>query len=712
MADIHKVLGYFKGVKSVGENQWKAFSPLRRERNRSLSIKHIPSEDRILLHDFGDHEMKGPEIISAAGGSIEDIQPRKENRPLQWWEKDLQAEYRYIDENNHYLYSKLRYPTEDGGKDILYARIIDGNYDKGKGNAEHTLYNLLALLGAINKGFTVYFTEGEKDVDTLKRNGLTATTAGGVDDWKKDFARFFIGASVVVLADNDDPGKKFADKVMKALAPVAYRRKIVFTSLQPGGDVTDYLEEGHTKEEFLQLVEEEPWHYASWIDVTGKDKRKVNVGILAEEVLNRNSIILARNPGTNADLLYWYLNGRYTLMSDAQVIGKVKRYIPTAMTSPNTLKNVSALIKYGADAREYDDLNANETFINLRNGLFDFREKKLEQHSPNVFSSIQLNCNYDPKAVPVRWLNFIDDLCRDEDGEVDNHMVAVIGEWVGLILSPIYGFRIKKSLVLFAPEGNTGRSVFLSVISKLIGTENVANVSFQDMGSSRWATGRAFGKRLLNVGDQGSESIDDSSVFKQLTGGDMVSAEFKGLQGFDYTFRGMVVAACNSLPTFKDDKGNHMADRLMFLHCRNVIPSEKRDPQLIDKLEAELDGIFLWAMEGLSRFIANGWRFTPCDSAESLMTDYRKRYDTLYSFLDERCEVTGNKSDYIRKTDFETMYKVYCATIDFKPIAKVNIPQRAAALGIILATLDGNKVYRGVKLKAFYHVEDAEPYEK
>ena len=690
MSDINKVLSAFNGVKSTGSNKWQAFCPNHDDKKRSLSITHLPSEDKILLCCFAGCDTI--DVLTAAGLEWSDLMPVREEKPLQEWQIGLEAEYPYHNVKGEYLYSKLRYK----GKVIRYGRTNGDTFLPGKGE-ESTLYRLPEIVKAIRSGRTVYITEGEKDVDTLRRIGLTATTAGSVSDWKPHYADYFIGADVVLLPDNDEPGRKLMSQINRDLAPVAFKRRTILTSEAEKGDVTDWIEEGHSRGDLLRLVSETEPDYPAWMPLDGK-KRKVNAGLLADTILLRNNIIVVRNPGTNSDIVFWFEDGVYRQKSEAEVIAKVSPYLPAALSNPTVLKNVAAMIRFSAEAHSFDDVNREERFINVQNGLLDIRSGKLQEHSPEIIGTIQLSCKYDENTNAPLWENFIKDICSDEDGAPDQQMIDMLQEWAGMIISPIHGYRLKKSLILFSPQGNTGKTVFLKVISFLLGIRNIANVSFQELGSSRWATGRAFGKRLLAVGDQSAEAIDSSSIFKQLTGGDLVSAEFKGLQGFDYQFTGVVVAACNALPVFTDDKGNHVSERLQFVPFRHVVATDDRDPDLADKLCRECDGIFRWALEGLQRLLRNKLRFTRCDISDALMNEYRKRYDTLYAFTQDRCVLTGNRSDHVRKTSFEEAYLSYCAEMDFTPLAKRNIQHRAAGIGISAGTAGGIAVYRGVVL--------------
>jgi Protein of unknown function (DUF3987) len=81
----------------------------------------------------------------------------------------------------------------------------------------------------------------------------------------------------VVIPDNDAPGRKYADTVAQDLLRVAKSVKVVhLPDLPESGDLTDWLDLGHTPEEFFTVVEEteiyapeeeEPWPEPTPIEV-------------------------------------------------------------------------------------------------------------------------------------------------------------------------------------------------------------------------------------------------------------------------------------------------------------------------------------------------------------------------------------------------------------------------------------------------------------
>jgi AAA domain-containing protein len=116
-------------------------------------------------------------------------------------------------------------------------------------------YRLPELIEAIGLGKTIYVVEGEKSADALTARGYASTCSpGGAGKWPEHFAQHFQSADVLILADNDIPGRKHADRVLASLEPVAGSVRIIhIPGLIAGGDVWDYLAAGGDPERIATM---------------------------------------------------------------------------------------------------------------------------------------------------------------------------------------------------------------------------------------------------------------------------------------------------------------------------------------------------------------------------------------------------------------------------------------------------------------------------
>jgi len=144
-----------------------------------------------------------------------------------------------------------------------YRRVGDGLWKKGLNGMAQVLYNLPELIDGVRARKPIYHLEGPKDVETAReRLGVVSTTSGGTNSWRSSYREHYIGAEVAIIPDNDKPGRKYSTEVARDIAAVARSVKVVdLPGLEEGGDLTDWLDAGHTKQEFFAAVEKASAHH-------------------------------------------------------------------------------------------------------------------------------------------------------------------------------------------------------------------------------------------------------------------------------------------------------------------------------------------------------------------------------------------------------------------------------------------------------------------
>jgi len=100
--------------------------------------------------------------------------------------------------------------------------------------------------------------EGEKDVHTLESWGLVASCNPGGSGSSHLYAKwleYFRGRNIVILPDNDEPGRKHAAIVASALFNAAASVCVLeLPELPARGDVTDWWNAGGTAEQLKELL--------------------------------------------------------------------------------------------------------------------------------------------------------------------------------------------------------------------------------------------------------------------------------------------------------------------------------------------------------------------------------------------------------------------------------------------------------------------------
>jgi putative DNA primase/helicase len=169
--------------------------------------------------------------------------------------------YDYIDVNGVLLFQVCRLDPKD-----FRQRRPDpdkpGKWLWKMAGIQRVIYRLPEVVAAIADGHMIFVVEGEKAADALRRLGVTATCSpGGANKWRQEYAAAFTGADVVILPDNDEPGRQHAEMVASSLRSIKDPprvRVLNLPDLPKKGDVADWLAAGGNAAELQRLVEATP----------------------------------------------------------------------------------------------------------------------------------------------------------------------------------------------------------------------------------------------------------------------------------------------------------------------------------------------------------------------------------------------------------------------------------------------------------------------
>ena len=169
------------------------------------------------------------EVITELGDSLGVDRPERSARA------GILVTYGYHDEDGTLLFEVVRKP---GKKFSQRQPNGQGGWDWNLRGVRRVLYHLPELLARPTE--VVYLAEGEKDCDRLASLGLLATTnPGGAKKWRPAYTDVLVGRDVVILGDNDEPGRLHADRAAKSLLGRASSvRVVMFPELGPKADVS------------------------------------------------------------------------------------------------------------------------------------------------------------------------------------------------------------------------------------------------------------------------------------------------------------------------------------------------------------------------------------------------------------------------------------------------------------------------------------------
>ncbi len=235
-----------------GANGWQTHCPAHTDSHPSMSLRE-GDDGKVLFHCHAGCEQ---EDVSQAlkdrdlWQSRANTQGAYSSRPPR---SELVEAYSYLDEKGKLLFQSCRYFPKTFRLRKPYGQ---GGWEYSIKGVELIPYNLPEVI----KAEVVFIVEGEKDCINLKNQGVIAScNPMGALKWRKEYNRYFKGKQVIILPDNDDPGRKHADSVARHLHGTAALVKIIeLPGLPEKGDISDWLAAGGTVEELQQLAENTP----------------------------------------------------------------------------------------------------------------------------------------------------------------------------------------------------------------------------------------------------------------------------------------------------------------------------------------------------------------------------------------------------------------------------------------------------------------------
>lgn len=339
------------------------------------------------------------------------------------------------------------------------------------------------------------------------------------------------------------------------------------------------------------------------------------------------------------------------------------------------------------------DSSANTKYLNLPDGLLNWRTGRLRKHSPKVASLARIPVEWDPDATCPH----INDWVREV---IPADCIELFYEIAGYML--YNGNPLHKAILLHG-TGRNGKGAMLRLLGRLAGAANVSALTPQSLDENRFAAAELRGKLANLVGDVDPRIFKATERFKQATGGDLMEAERKYGHPFTFTCRALMVAAFNSYPRSADSTEGFFS-RWVVLPFTGYFPAGVAEPSVEDKMHdpAELRGLLVEAVEGLRRVMGRGEFKTP-ESVKREMRTFREAADPVRAFMSDAM-VPG---DHVRRTDVYDAWAAWALANGHEVGSARRLYERlpGAALDVLGVQAEegkshGERVFRGVGVAA------------
>jgi len=422
---------HVKNLKHTGSGQWMGLCPFHDDTRPSLSIE--PAEG--LFNCFG---------CGAKGNARQFAERLGISPPESGLNKEPEAVYDYRDEKGRLLFQAVRFP----GKDFKQRQPNgNGSWVWNLRGVRRVLYRLNELQGRK----TVYAVEGEKDADRLWSLGIPATTSpGGAENWRDEYTEQLKAAGierVVILPDNDEPGRRHAAQVSWACHQAGLEVKIVpLPGITDGGDVCDWLAAGGERKELERLAAEAPvWTPpagAAILDGDGGSPRPLTEAV---------AVPLSHVQREDVEWLWpnWVPKGRLTLIAGDPGAGKswLTQAIAAAVSTGTPLPGMTEhrdpagvlLVALEDDAGDtvrprVEDMGGDLGRVHVYTHVREVDERGAEQGRGLVFPQ-DADLLQALIARTEAELVVLDPLVAVQDARIDSHRQAAMRS----ILQPLHG---------------------------------------------------------------------------------------------------------------------------------------------------------------------------------------------------------------------------------------------------------------------------------
>lgn len=367
---------------------------------------------------------------------------------------------------------------------------------------------------------------------------------------------------------------------------------------------------------------------------------------------------------TDAGIFYMYSNN-YWKYVDENYLSRICRDIlhefkPNFWTELRESNYMAALER---EAIRISKLDSDRTKINLINGFFDLNTYEIMPHTPLIRSSHQLPINHDTYAKCPTFGTFLEDILGG-----DKELINLVQEMFGYCLTA--ETSAQKAFILYG-RGSNGKSLLAEVLMNLVGKSNTSAVPLNEL-DNPFARYELVDK-LLNLATENelSERGLNTTFFKSIVSGDAIQVEKKFEQSFMYQPICKLVFCLNNLP-YSKDKSWGFQRRLIVIPFNRVFreddPATQNYGELRDALLSELDGIFIWALEGLKRLKENKFKFSKSEAVNEALEDYKTEVNPYYNFVKEKLE-QGDEEESITNETLSDTFKAWATKNGHKNLA-------------------------------------------
>ena len=388
------------------------------------------------------------------------------------------------------------------------------------------------------------------------------------------------------------------------------------------------------------------------------DGANINEALFCDEFLNSRKIIFANGA-------FFTQDGRVT--DDLPLRGEIYEELKCCAVNniPRKITNILEVMRLAAHV---EDFAPEADRIHLANGTLKLDGSFIEGR-PSIVRS-RLPVAYRPDApAPVRWLSFLDGLLYAED-------IPTLQEFIGYCLIPS---NKGQRMMVIKGNGGEGKSQIGAVLGALLGS-NMKDGSIGKISENRFARADLEHILLCVDDDMRMEALRQTNYVKSIvTAQGKMDLERKGKQSYQGWMFARLLAFSNGDLQALYDRSDGFYRRQLVLTTKEKPAGRIDDPDLAEKMKAEVEGIFLWAFEGLQRLVANNFKFTESQRTRDNREAVKRDSNNVFDFLESEGYIRLKADCTISSKDLYEIYRMWCEENNLTPLKRRSFSESVIA---------------------------------
>lgn len=314
-----------------------------------------------------------------------------------------------------------------------------------------------------------------------------------------------------------------------------------------------------------------------------------------------------------------------------------------------------------------------------------------------TYCNNRMNVNYNPNAPqPQRWLHFLYDLLVPED-------IPTLQEYLGYCLIP--STKGQKMLMLIG-KGGEGKSRIGLVMRSILG-DSMNTTSIQKIENNRFSRADLENKLLMVDDDMDMSALPKTNYIKSIVTAECkMDLERKGVQSYQSQLYARFLCFGNGALTALHDQSDGFFRRQIVLTTKDRPADRTDDPFLVEKLMSEMEGIFLWCLEGLHRLLANNYQFTISGQAIENVETVKRSSNNVIEFLQSEGYIRFKADSEASSKALYEAYKLWCEDNVRKPMSANRLSSELAQNERLYNVEATNNIHvNGKRVRGFVGIE-------